>query len=70
MSASTWILPTRIFIAGPLSRRSIAATLSREVTGHGVYGWPTQVVGHEELVVGKRTTTRVEAGNQAKEVLP
>ena len=65
------VLPTPpIVIGGLLSRRSIDAGPSSKTAGRGVYGWPTQVAGHDELVVGKRTMTRVEAANQTKDVLP
>ena len=70
MEFSIPILPTSIVIAGLLSRRPINAGLSGESSGRDVYGWPARVVGHDEPVVGKRTTTHVEAMNQAKEVLP
>ena len=70
MSLFALTLPARIVIGGLLSRRSMDAGLSEEVSGRGVYGWPTQVVGHDELVVGKRNATRVEFVIQSREAVP
>ncbi len=69
LSASTKRHPTRIVIAGLLSRRPINSGRPREGSEGGVYGWPTQEVGHDELVVGGPTITNYWNMSQAKEVL-